>query len=167
MVGRYGRNEDSCYVSKPGSWEPIKSRLCGKPPRLDCYECWPTASCLLEILFTLCISQWCIWVKFAQAMDMEFEIEGLRKQLSQKTVELINTRKEVLWRHCRMFSCSFWMDWHLMWIVDCIWVVKLLLSNSSRFYDGSQLWNMDIIDILSTTFYIEEESLFIIYGIFF
>ena len=59
------------------------------------------------------------------------------------------------------------MDWHLMWIVDCIWVVKLLLANSSRFYDGSQLWNIDIIDILSTTFYIEEESLFIIYGTWF
>jgi hypothetical protein len=28
-------------------------------------------------------------------MDMEFEIQGLRQQLTQKTVELIHTRKEV------------------------------------------------------------------------
>jgi hypothetical protein len=27
-------------------------------------------------------------------MDMEFEIEGLRQQLTQKTVELIHLRKE-------------------------------------------------------------------------
>lgn len=52
-----------------------------------------------------------------------------------------------------------------MWIVDCIWVVKLLLANASRFCDGSQLWNIDVIDIPSTTFYIEEESLFMIYAI--
>jgi hypothetical protein len=31
----------------------------------------------------------------SKTMDMEFEIQGLRQQLTQKTVELIHTRKEV------------------------------------------------------------------------
>lgn len=30
-----------------------------------------------------------------QAMDMEFEIEGLRQQLTQKAIDLIHLRKEV------------------------------------------------------------------------
>lgn len=32
---------------------------------------------------------------FVQAMDMEFEIEGLRQQLTQKAIDLIHLRKEV------------------------------------------------------------------------
>lgn len=33
---------------------------------------------------------------FSQTMDMEFEIEGLRQGLSQKAVELVQLRKEVV-----------------------------------------------------------------------
>lgn len=36
---------------------------------------------------------------FVQAMDMEFEIEGLRQQLTQKAIDLIHLRKEVHARH--------------------------------------------------------------------